>query len=315
MKVVKPLRPMVAALIFGLGLTMASGNETALAAEPTGVVVYQSDFGLKDGAVSAMRGVAYSVDPTLALENLTHEIPPFNIWEGAYRLNTTAPYWPEGTVFVSVVDPGVGTDRKSVVLKTTSGHYFVSPDNGTLTLVAESLGIDEIREIDEATNRLEGSEKSYTFHGRDVYSYTAARLASGQITFEQVGQALPAEVTRLAYKKPDFTGEALVGTVPILDIQYGNVWTNIDRETFQEMGVEKGDRLAVKIVGDSETVYEGEFPYVATFGDVPQGEPLAYLNSVNNLSFAINWGNFAETHGVSSGPGWHVEVSPVAGQP
>ncbi|MGI9508816.1 MAG: SAM hydrolase/SAM-dependent halogenase family protein, partial [Geminicoccaceae bacterium] len=249
------LRPSVMALLLGICLAYGASPVAVSAAEPKGVVVYQSDFGLKDGAVSAMRGVAFSVDPTLRLENLTHEIPPFNIWEGAYRLNTTAPYWPEGTVFVSVVDPGVGTDRKSVVLKTQSGHFFVSPDNGTLTLVAESLGINEVREIDEATNRLAGSEKSYTFHGRDVYSYTAARLASGQITFEEVGGALPPEVTKLDYQKASFNDETLVGTIPILDIQYGNVWTNIDRTTFEEMGVEKGDMLAVTIVGDNQKIY------------------------------------------------------------
>lgn len=291
-----------------LGLMAIAPIDDAAAAEPTGVIVYQSDFGLKDGAVSAMRGVAFSVDPTLRLENLTHEIPAFNIWEGAYRLNTTAPYWPEGTVFVSVVDPGVGTDRKSVVLKTKTGHYVVTPDNGTLTLVAESLGVDELREIDEATNRLEGSEKSYTFHGRDVYSYTAAKLASGQISFEDVGAALPPEVTVLDYQKPDFTGQALVGTIPVLDIQFGNVWTNIDRETFEEMNVEKGETLAVVIHQDDQVVFEGEIPFVSTFGDVPNGEVLAYLNSVNNLSFAVNWGNFAETYGVSSGAEWQVEV-------
>jgi S-adenosylmethionine hydrolase len=109
----------LAALIwFGGNAAEAQSDDT----EPKGVVVYQSDFGLKDGAVSAMHGVAFTVDPGLRLEDLTHEIPPFNIWEGAYRLNTTAPYWPAGTVFVSVVDPGVGTERKSVVLKTTSGR-------------------------------------------------------------------------------------------------------------------------------------------------------------------------------------------------
>ena len=81
------------------------------AAEVNGIVVYQTDFGLKDGAVSAMHGVALSVDPELRLEDLTHEIPAFNIWEGAYRLADTVPYWPAGTVFVSVVDPGVGTER------------------------------------------------------------------------------------------------------------------------------------------------------------------------------------------------------------
>lgn len=112
-------------------------------------LILQTDFSLKDGAVSTMKGVAFGVDHNLKIFDLTHEIPPYNIWEGAYRLYQTASYWPQGSVFVSVVDPGVGTDRKSVVLKTKNGQYFVSPDNGTLTLVAESLGIESVRQIDE----------------------------------------------------------------------------------------------------------------------------------------------------------------------
>src|SRR5215471_1049153 len=116
------------------------------------ILVFQSDFGLKDGAVSAMKGVAMSVSTDLKLFDLTHEIPAYNIWEAAYRLQQTAQYWPVGTVFVSVVDPGVGSERKSVVLKTKSGYFFVTPDNGTLTLVAQSMGIDTVREIDETRN-------------------------------------------------------------------------------------------------------------------------------------------------------------------
>ncbi len=302
-----------------LGMTLASAWTAALlyaavtmpaqAEEPNGIVVYQSDFGLKDGAVSAMRGVATSVDPTLRLENLTHEIPPFNIWEGAYRLNTTATYWPPGTVFVSVVDPGVGTDRKSVVLKTESGHYFVSPDNGTLTLVADTLGIAAVREIDESRYRLAGSEQSYTFHGRDVYSYTAAYIASGRAAFEEIGPELPPAVHRLDYQQAAVEGSTVTGTIPILDVQYGNVWTNIDRDTFNQLGVEKGTDVGVKIFNGEDLVYDAKIPYVSTFGDVPQDDPLVYLNSINNVSFAINWGNFAGTHGVSSGPEWRVEVT------
>src|SRR6476619_4020899 len=151
------------------------------------IVVFQTDFGLKDGAVSAMKGVAMGVSPDLKLFDLTHEIPTFNIWEAAYRLQQTAQYWPAGTVFVSVVDPGVGSSRKSVVMKTKTGYFFVTPDNGTLTLVAQSMGIDAIREIDEIKNRRPGSSESYTFHGRDVYAYTGARLAAGVITFDEVG--------------------------------------------------------------------------------------------------------------------------------
>jgi len=141
---------------------------TNIAPAQNKIVVFQSDFGLKDGAVAAMKGVAMDVSPELKLFDLTHEIPAYNIWEAAYRLEQTVSYWPAGTVFVSVVDPGVGTDRKSVVLKTKSGHFIVTPDNGTLTLIAESLGIETIRQINEAVNRRKGSEKSYTFHGRDV---------------------------------------------------------------------------------------------------------------------------------------------------
>ena len=154
-------------------------------------LVFQSDFGLVDGAVSAMEGVALQVDPELKLYHLTHDITPYNIFEGSYRLFQTVNYWPEGTVFVSVVDPGVGTKRKSVVAKTKTGHYIVTPDNGTLTHLNKYLGIVEHREIEESINRRKNRELSYTFHGRDVYAYTGARLAAGVITYEEVGKELP----------------------------------------------------------------------------------------------------------------------------
>ena len=298
-----------AAIMLCLAWLLGPPALTAAAEDTNGIIVYQSDFGLKDGAVSAMRGVAVSVDPTLRLEDLTHEIPAFDIWQGAYRLNTTAPYWPPGTVFVSVIDPGVGTGRASVVLKTTSGHYFVSPDNGTLTLVAEDLGIAAVHAIDESRYRRPGSEQSYTFHGRDVYSYAAAHLASGKIAFEQIGPELPPEVVAIAYQKPEIRGDVVRGNIPILDVQFGNVWTNIDRATFERLGVGKGEQVEVRIFNEGEQVFEGTMPYVSTFGDVPEGEMLLYLNSVDNLAFAINWGNFAETYGVASGPAWRVELA------
>ncbi len=274
-----------------------------------GMVVYQSDFGLKDGAVSEMKGVAMGVSAGLKLFDLTHEIPAYNIWDAAYRLQQTIPYWPSGTVFVSVVDPGVGTERKSVVLKTKTGQYIVTPDNGTLTLVAESLGIDSIREIDEAVNRRPESRNSSTFHGRDVYSYTAARLAAGVIRFEQVGPMLPRqEVVSIAYQKAVMAEGVIKGTVPVLDVQYGNVWTNIPAELFKQLGVAFGDLLQVKIMHQGVTVYRGEMPYTATFGSVGVEKPLAYLNSLLQLSFALNQGNFAAVNKVASGGEWTVEV-------
>lgn len=272
-------------------------------------LVYLTDFGVKDGAVSSMKGVAFGVDPEIKIYDLTHEIPNFNIWEGAYRLMQTAPYWPGKTVFVCVVDPEVGTERKSIVLKTKTDHYFVSPDNGLLTLVAEQMGIEEVREIDESVNRLPGSEESYTFHGRDVYSYTGARLASGKISFEEVGPALTQKIVMIDYQRPEIRGDVVLGGIPILDIQYGNVWTNIDKETFERLGVKIGDELMVEIFENDKLVYENKIPYVNTFGDVEKGKPLVYLNELLNVSFALNWDNFSETYNVYSGPEWSVRIS------
>ncbi|HEY4936389.1 MAG TPA: S-adenosyl-l-methionine hydroxide adenosyltransferase family protein [Puia sp.] len=272
------------------------------------IVVFQSDFGLKDGAVSAMKGVAMGVSTDLKLFDLTHEIPAYNIWEAAYRLEQTVPYWPTGTVFVSVVDPGVGTTRKSVVLKTKTGQFIVTPDNGTLTLIAASLGIAEIRQIDEVLNRRKNSQESYTFHGRDVYAYTGARLAAGVISYEQVGMKLPGEVVQIPYQLAVKEENKIKGTISILDVQYGNIWTNIGGTLFNQLGLSFGNALHVEIFRDQDKIYSGDMPYSQTFGAVDKGQPLAYLNSLLQLSFALNQGDFAKTFSVASGSDWRVEV-------
>jgi S-adenosylmethionine hydrolase len=275
------------------------------------ILVLQTDFGLKDGAVAAMRGVAVGVDSRIAIHDLSHENTPFGIWEAAYRLKQAAPFWPEGTVFVSVIDPGVGTERKSIVLQTKSGHFFVSPDNGTLTLVAEELGIAAVRQIDETKHRRKGSERSYTFHGRDVFVFVGARLAAGVVKFDDVGPLLEPRVVTLAYEHPRREGRTLVGTIPYLDFQYGNVWTNLDEPFFAQLAPKVGDRFRVTIARDKTPVFTGELPYARTFGDVPEGTPLLYLNSLMNVSFALNQGDFAKKHGIAFGAEWSVRVEKV----
>lgn len=294
--------------LFPLSVFAAAFVALAASVRAAGSLVLQTDFGQRDGAVAAMKGVAVGVDPHLAIFDLTHEIPAFDIWEAAHRLKQAAPFWPSGTVFVSVVDPGVGTDRKSVVLLTKSGHLFVSPDNGTLTLVAEDLGIAVVRQIDESRNRLPGSEASYTFHGRDVYAYTGARLASGVIAFADVGPEQPPDVIRLPYEKPRIEGNLLIGNIPVLDVQYGNVWTNIPSQLFERLQPTLGDVFKVSILHRREIVYTGEMPYAHTFGDVPDGKPLLYLNSLLNVSLALNLASFAGQHHVSAGSEWTVRV-------
>ncbi|MEI6286290.1 MAG: S-adenosyl-l-methionine hydroxide adenosyltransferase family protein [Bacillota bacterium] len=271
-------------------------------------LVLQTDFGLKDGAVAAMEGVAFSVDHQLPIFSLTHEIPGYNIWEASYRLMQTIAYWPAGTVFVSVVDPGVGTDRKSVVAKTKTGQYIVTPDNGTLTLIADSVGIAEIRKIDETKNRLKNSNDSYTFYGRDVYAYTGARLASGTIAYTEIGPLQKNEIVRISYQKAVLNRGVISGNIPVLDIQYGNVWTNIGAELLIKQGIKIGDNILVNISSGDKPIFQGVMPYVHTFGDVPEGKPLAYMNSLMQLSFALNMKSFSEVNKVYSGPDWVVTI-------
>jgi len=287
-------------VVFIFGCSNDSSKKNAL--------VFQSDFGTKDGAVAAMKGVAFGVSDKLRIFDITHEIPPFNIWEASYRLDQTAAYWPAGTVFVSIVDPGVGSDRKSIVLKTKSGHYIVSPDNGTLTLVAEHLGVEEIREIDEVRNRLSNSNESYTFHGRDVYAYTGARLASGVISFEEVGRKLDNVIVKLDYQKAVYIDGIVKGNIPVLDVQYGNVWSNIDKTTFSNLKVQVGDSVQVKIYDQNKMVYDDVVVFANTFSDVSQGKTLGYLNSLLNFSMGVNHANFADQFHIGSGENWHLEL-------
>ncbi len=271
-------------------------------------LVFQTDFGLEEPAVSQMKGVAFNVSSDLKMFDITHEIPRFNIWEAAYRLNQAADYWPKGTVFVNVVDPGVGTQRKSVVLETKSGHFFVSPDNGSLTLVADKLGIQAVREINEKVNRLKGSERSHTFHGRDVYAYTGARLASEVINFSQVGDLLDPVILRLEYAKPQLQKNKITGNIPILDTHYGNVWTNISVELFDQLEVMTGDFVWIKILIADEELFSQKVKFASSFGQVELGEPVIYVNDILNIGIALNQGDMAKTYNISAGSSTTIEI-------
>lgn len=277
-------------------------------------LVFQTDFGLVDGAVSAMYGVAYTVNPALNIHDLTHDITPFNIWEASYRLIQTINYWPEGTVFVSVVDPGVGSDRKSIVVKTNSGRYIVTPDNGTLTHVLRLEGICDARQIDETINRLPRSGESYTFHGRDVYAYTGARLASGIIDFDGVGPHVPVdELVTLPIVEPRLEENAVCGTIDVLDVRFGSLWTNIPRTLFLQTGIQYGDRVSITIENDTRCVYRNIILYAKSFAEVYVGEALAYVNSLDCVAVAINQGSFARAYNIGTGNSWRIRIEPFKG--
>lgn len=278
-------------------------------------LILQSDFGLQDGAVCAMYGVAYSVCPQLTIQNLTHDITPYDIWEASYRLTQTVAYWAEGSVFVSVVDPGVGSTRRSIVAKTKDGHFIVTPDNGTLTHIKKHVGLSAVRVIDESVNRLPNSGESYTFHGRDIYAYTGARLAAGIITFEQVGPEVEPETvielpTTPATKLPD---GSVSGTIDVLDVRFGSLWTNIPNTLFKTLGLQFGDRAEIQVQNDTRVLYRNILTYAKSFADVYVGEPLIYINSLDCLAVAINQGSFAKAYNIGTGNSWKITVRKFKG--
>lgn len=271
-------------------------------------LVFQSDFGLGDGAVSAMHGVSFMVNPDLTIDDLTHEIMPYNIFEASYRLLQTIKYWPEGTVFVSVVDPGVGSSRHSIVVKTKSGHYIVTPDNGTISHVAKYIGLESARIIDEIKDRLPFSENSHTFHGRDVYAYNGAKLAGDTSYYDFLDALSLDELCYETIKDAKITDGVIEGTVDILDIRFGSLWTNISLDMLNEADIKQGDMIKVIIYYKGIKKYENQMTFGHSFADVGLGETVAYINSLINLGIAINQASFSATYQIGTGADWSIFI-------
>ena len=274
------------------------------------IIVFQTDFGLDDGAISAMEGVSYQVSYDLNIRHLTHNIPQYNIFDASYRLYQAIDYWPEETTLVSVFDPGVGSDRKSIVAKTKTNMYVVTPDNGTLTHIEKHIGIEEVREIEEKSNRLKDSELSYTFHGRDVYAYTAARLASETITFEEVGPKSNVEdIVKLELYGCQKIENGISGYIDILDVRFGSLWTSIPYKDFVDCGFKIGDDILVEIYHNDRRVYSNRINYGKSFADVEINEPIIYMNSVYDMALAINQGDFSKAYGIGVGKQWKITMT------
>jgi S-adenosylmethionine hydrolase len=259
-------------------------------APPT--IVFMTDFGVVDDSVAICRGVMYSITPDLRLVDLTHQVTPFSILDGARFLYGASPYYPAGTVFVTVIDPGVGSARKAIVIRTKRGQYFVLPDNGLITLVADRDGLDSVREI---TNRdwMVGGKLSSTFHGRDIFSPVGAHLARGD-DWTQVGPELPlAQIIRLQTSAATIDDAGLKGEVIAIDGPFGNLKTNIEAELFAHLGYKLGDQVRFRL-GDQEIVA----PFVKTFSDVPVGKPLLFIDSRSQLSFSVNQGYASRIYNV-----------------
>ena len=256
-------------------------------------IVLQSDFGISTGLPASMTAVIVKTDPEIRIFDLCHEVRQFDIQRGGKILASTFPYWPDGTVFVSVVDPGVGTLRRSCAALMDNGSVVITPDNGTLSYLYDR--IREVRQIDETVNRLPGSDSHHTFHGRDVYAYTAARLASGIIDFAGVGPVYDKqEMVRFHVPEAAIISGRAVGEITDAGDHFGNVGISIPNEMIKEIGITTGEYARVIIEKQGKVLYDKEMMFHKSFGWVAPGE--AILNECSNdyVEISINQGSFCE---------------------
>lgn len=277
------------------------------------ILVLQSDFGIVDGAVSAMIGVALSVEDTLKIFDLSHSISPFNIHEASYRLLQSLQYWPEGSVFVSVVDPGVGSNRNSVVARTKQNHIVVTPNNGTLSHLKRFIGIEEVYEVDVAKHRRKGaSNQSYTFDGRDLYAYIGARLACGQLNLQEIGPKLnDDQIIELALPDSIVENNSVKGSVEIYDERFGSLWTSILVEDFNQLNPKYGDQFKVHIEHDNQSYLSETVLYGRAFNDVHVHDLILYVNSLNRLALALNQDSLVKKYGIGLGIDWKITLTPI----
>lgn len=258
--------------------------------QPPPTIVFMTDFGVIDDSVALCKGVMYSIAPNLRIVDLTHQVNAFSIADGARFLFGATPYFPRGTVFVVVIDPGVGSTRKAVVVKSKRGQFFVLPDNGLITMVEQRDGIESAREITNPDWMI-GAKISSTFHGRDIFSPVGAHIARGD-DWTQVGPEI-SKLVRLDLKPAVLSDKGLSGEVIAIDGPFGNLITNVSADDFLKLGYRRGDKAKVTIGGR-----EVELPFVKTFSDVPLDDPLLFIDSRGRVSVALNQTSFAATYDI-----------------
>ncbi|MGA8436904.1 MAG: SAM-dependent chlorinase/fluorinase [Candidatus Sulfotelmatobacter sp.] len=272
-----------------VGLSLMAGAQTGKYPQ---TIVFMTDFGVVDDSVAICRGVMYSIMPEVRIVDLTHQVTPFSILDGARFLYGATPYFPAGTVFVVVVDPTVGSPRKAIVAKSKRGQYFVLPDNGLLTLVEQRDGIEGVHEVTNPEWMI-GTKRSSTFHGRDIFSPVGAHVARGE-DWTKVGPEMTVgSLVRLELKAARLDDRGISAEVIATDGPFGNLVTNVDAEDFLKLGYQRGQEVPVKL-GDKEI----KIKFVRTFSDVPLGQPLLYIDSRGRFALAVNQGSFAAVYAV-----------------
>jgi hypothetical protein len=257
------------------------------------VIALMSDFGTRDHYAGAMKGVALGICPDATLVDITHEIPPHDVRTAALELSATYRYFPAGTVFLVVVDPGVGSARRGLAVD-TGDYRFVAPDNGVLTAALQETPPRAVVEL--TARRYARPTVSRTFEGRDRFAPAAAWLAKG-IELTALGRRA-GEYVQLEIPVPDVTADRVAGTVLRVD-HFGNLVTNIDRRTFERIA----QAGSIQIVAGAHPV--GRF--VTTYAEGAAGEVCALIGSTEHVEIAANTGSAAAQ--LSLGPGADVTIA------
>lgn len=274
-------------------------------------LVLLTDFGNKEHFVAAMKGIAVSVDRNISIYDITHEIEPCNIWEASWVLANALPFWPPLTVFAAVVDPGVGTLRKSLAVQMNNGNLIICPDNGIITFILDKYKKPEIRIIDEIVHRRPGSEEFYTFAGRDLYAYTGARLAAGIIGYNETGPLHSGDIVLLDYQRARFIdNKKIEGTIVKVEQPFGNLVTDITSVMLRELsGSQEICDIDVQIKHDNHLIYKDKMPLRKSFGYAGQADPLVYIDSSGLIGMAVNGDSFAKKFNIHYGNSWHITIS------
>ena len=261
-----------------------------------GPIALLSDFGYQDHYAGVMRGVIASIAPNAPVIDITHGVSPHNVPAGALVLRESWRFFPPTTVFVVVVDPGVGTARRALAVETNCGARLIGPDNGVLWMTAEQAGVK--RTVELQTPRYFLPHPSSTFHGRDVFASVGAHLWNG-VSLLRLGPPI-AEMMKLSLPEPVEHDDELVGTVAYADT-YGNLVTNLPRLRVEALQARfPTRRLLVRINGGAPLVIS------ETYGDVPKNAPVALFGSFEMLEIAVREGNAAQV--LAAGPGAEIRV-------
>jgi S-adenosylmethionine hydrolase len=302
-------RSSVATFLLAIALSVAGcatpsthPDESAKKPAPRPAIVFMTDFGTANDAVAICKAVMIGIAPDARIMDITHQVTPYQIGEASRLLEGVTPYYPAGTVFVIVVDPGVGTSRKAIIVKTRKGQYFVVPDNGLMTPIVDADGLEGAHEISNPAWMI-GDKISSTFHGRDIFSPAGAHLALGE-DWTQAGPAV-SELVRLNPPTATTAAKGITGEVIGLDDPFGSLITNISGDDFKKLGYALDEKVTVKIANKSYTI-----PYVKTFMGVPVGQPLLYLDSRNRVGFAVNQRDFSKIYKVTPPVPVFIPVKP-----